>query len=110
MPRSTCSSIGGAGRPAPRSYARSATSPSRSDSDAAPMTATRTLVQPGPERLRAAGSSDTPRLDAELLLAHAIGVDRTAVIAHGDAPVGANAAAAYEALMRGREGGEGGAE
>ncbi len=31
---------------------------------------------------------DTPRLDAELLLAHAIGVDRTAVVAHGEAPVG----------------------
>ena len=56
------------------------------------MTATRALVEAGTERLRAAGS-DTPRLDAELLLAHAIGVERTAVVAHGEAPVGADAEA-----------------
>jgi release factor glutamine methyltransferase len=70
------------------------------------MTATRTLVEAGTERLRAAGSTDTPRLDAELLLAYAIGVDRTAVIAHGDAPVGADAEAGYEALIARREAGE----
>ncbi len=69
------------------------------------MTATRALVEAGTERLRAAGS-DTPRLDAELLLAYAIGVDRTAVIAHGDAPVGADAAATYESLIARREKGE----
>jgi release factor glutamine methyltransferase len=70
------------------------------------MTATRSLVEAGTERLRAAGSSETPRLDAELLLAYAIGVDRTAVIAHGDAPVGADAEAAYEALITRRAAGE----
>lgn len=69
------------------------------------MTATRTLVEAGTERLRAAGS-ETPRLDAELLLAHAIGVDRTAVVAHGDAPVGPAAATAYEALLARRATGE----
>lgn len=69
------------------------------------MTATRTLVEAGTERLRAAGS-ETPRLDAELLLAHAIGVDRTAVIAHGEAPVGPGAEATYEALIARRETGE----
>ena len=69
------------------------------------MTATRSLVEAGTERLRTAGS-ETPRLDAELLLAHAIGVDRTAVIAHGDAPVGSDAEAAYEALIARRERGE----
>lgn len=69
------------------------------------MTATRALIEAGTERLRAAGS-DTPRLDAELLLAYAIGVDRTAVIAHGDAPVGADATASYEALIARRETGE----
>ena len=37
----------------------------------------------GVERLRASGF-ETPRLDSELLLAHAIGVERTAVVAHGD--------------------------
>jgi release factor glutamine methyltransferase len=69
------------------------------------MTATRTLVEAGTTRLRAAGS-ETPRLDAELLLAHAIGVDRTAVIAHGDAPVGPGAEATYDALVGRRETGE----
>jgi release factor glutamine methyltransferase len=69
------------------------------------MTATRALVEAGTERLRRAGS-ETPRLDAELLLAFAIGVDRTAVIAHGDAPVGSDAEAAYEALIARREAGE----
>ena len=69
------------------------------------MTATRALVEAGTDRLRAAGS-ETPRLDAELLLAFAIGVDRTAVIAHGDAPVGADAEATYAALIGRRETGE----
>jgi release factor glutamine methyltransferase len=69
------------------------------------MTATRTLVETGTERLRAAGS-ETPRLDSELLLASAIGVDRTAVIAHGDAPVGADAESTYLDLIGRREDGE----
>jgi release factor glutamine methyltransferase len=69
------------------------------------MTATRTLVEAGTERLRAAGS-DSPRLDSELLLAHAIGVDRTAVIAHGEAPVGADAEATFQSLIARREAGE----
>ncbi len=69
------------------------------------MTATRTLIETGAERLRAAGS-ESPRLDAELLLAFAIGVDRTAVIAHGDAPVGVDAEAAYLDLVARRESGE----
>ncbi len=69
------------------------------------MTATQALIEAGTERLRAAGS-DTPRLDAELLLAYAIGVDRTAVIAHGEAPVGPDAAAMYDALIARRASGE----
>jgi release factor glutamine methyltransferase len=69
------------------------------------MTATRALVEAGIERLRAAGS-DTPRLDSELLLAYAIGVDRTAVVAHADAPVGPDAEAQYLALIARREAGE----
>lgn len=69
------------------------------------MTATRALVEAGMQRLRAAGS-DTPRLDSELLLAFAIGVDRTAVVAHADAPVGADAEAHYLALLARREAGE----
>jgi release factor glutamine methyltransferase len=66
---------------------------------------TRDLVDAAIERLRAAGG-DTPRLDAELLLAFAIGVDRTAVIAHGDAPVGVDAEATFLDLVARRERGE----
>ena len=69
------------------------------------MARTRELVDAAVERLRAAGS-DTPRLDAELLLAFAIGVDRTAVIAHGDAPVGIDAETTFLELVGRREAGE----
>ena len=69
------------------------------------MTTTRALLDEGAERLRSAGV-ETPRLDAELLLAHAIGVDRTAVIAHGDAPVGVGAEANFLAFLDRRVGGE----
>jgi release factor glutamine methyltransferase len=69
------------------------------------MARTRELVDAAAERLRAAGS-ETPRLDSELLLAFAIGVDRTAVIAHGDAPVGTDAEAAFQDLVTRREAGE----
>jgi len=47
----------------------------------------RELLEAGIVRLRQSGS-ETARLDAELLLGHAIGTDRTTVIAHTDAPVG----------------------
>jgi len=57
------------------------------------------------ERLRAAGS-ETARLDAELLLGWAIGADRTAIVAHPDAPVGADAAARFEDAVLRREAGE----
>ena len=63
------------------------------------------LLTDGVRRLREAGS-DTPRLDAELLLGHAIGLDRTAVIAHRDAPVGADAARLYEEAIGRRAAGE----
>ena len=73
------------------------------------MTTTRDLLEEGIGRLRAAGSEaglETPRLDAELLLAHAIGVDRTAVVAHPDAPVGPGAASTYRAAIERRSAGE----
>jgi len=57
------------------------------------------------ERLRAAGS-DTPRLDAELLLARAVGTDRPGVIAHPEAPVGPGAAATFAADVERRARGE----
>jgi release factor glutamine methyltransferase len=56
-------------------------------------------------RLRESGS-ESPRLDAELLLGHAVGVDRTAIVAHPEAPVGADAAAAFEADLARRLRGE----
>jgi release factor glutamine methyltransferase len=63
------------------------------------------LLNSGTARLREAGS-ESARLDAELLLGLATGADRTALIAHPDAPVGADAAAAYEAAVARREAGE----
>lgn len=56
-------------------------------------------------RLRASGS-ESARLDAELLLGWAIGADRTAIVAHRDAPVGADALARFEAGVERRVGGE----
>jgi release factor glutamine methyltransferase len=63
------------------------------------------LLDSGTARLRASGS-ESARLDAELLLGWAIGAERTAVIAHADAPVGADAAAHFEAGLVRREAGE----
>jgi len=63
------------------------------------------LLNSGTARLRAAGS-ESARLDAELLLGWAIGADRTTLIAHSDAPVGADASAAYERALVRREAGE----
>jgi release factor glutamine methyltransferase len=60
------------------------------------------LVRAGAARLHAAGSP-TPRLDAELLMAGALGVDRTGVIAHGGTPVGPGAALRFEAALGRRE-------
>jgi release factor glutamine methyltransferase len=57
------------------------------------------------ERLRASGS-ESPRLDAELLLAHALGVDRTTLIAHPEQPVGPDAAAQFADALGRREAGE----
>jgi release factor glutamine methyltransferase len=63
------------------------------------------LLQLGVDRLRAAGS-ETPRLDAELLLARAIGVDRTVVLAHPEAPVNTSSEAAFHADLDRRAAGE----
>lgn len=63
------------------------------------------LLRAGVERLRASGS-ESPRLDAELLLARAVGVERTVLLAHPETPVGADAAGAYEADLARRERGE----
>lgn len=57
------------------------------------------------EQLRAAGS-ETPRLDAQVLLGWAIGADRTAIVAHADAPVGADAASRFQLAVDRRASGE----
>ena len=69
------------------------------------MATVEALLHDAIDRLRAAGS-ETPRLDAEVLLANVLGIDRTGVIAHPEAAVGDGAAARYaEAIVR-REAGE----
>lgn len=63
------------------------------------------LLQAGSERLRAAGS-ESARLDAELLLAYVVGIDRTGVIAHSGARVSGAQAAAFDAALERRAAGE----
>jgi release factor glutamine methyltransferase len=63
------------------------------------------LLRQGVERLRAAGS-ESPRLDAELLLGNAINVDRTAIVAYPEVQVGVDAAAHFEEALVRRERGE----
>lgn len=63
------------------------------------------LIRDGSQRLAAAGS-ETPRLDAELLLADAAGIDRTAVLAHPEAPVGSDAVTRYVDHLERRAAGE----
>jgi release factor glutamine methyltransferase len=63
------------------------------------------LLREATARLREAGS-ETPRLDAELLLGSLLDLDRTRVIAHGDAPVGNGQAEAYRGLVERRAAGE----
>lgn len=69
------------------------------------MPTIRTLLADGIGRLRGAGS-ETPRLDAELLLGHVLGIDRTGVVAHPEAPVGEGSAARYVEVLTRREAGE----
>ena len=63
------------------------------------------LVREATARLAESGSG-SPRLDAELLLANVLRVDRTGVIAHPEAPVGAGAQAQFAADVARRESGE----
>ena len=69
------------------------------------MATVRELLEAGIVRLRESGS-ETARLDAELLLGHALDTDRTAVIAHTDAPVGDGAAERFKAFLDRRAAGE----
>ena len=69
------------------------------------MSTSRALLDEGIGRLRGAGL-ETPRLDAELLLGHVLGVDRTTILAHPEALVGDGAAATYRANVERRLAGE----
>jgi len=53
----------------------------------------------------AAAGSDTPDLDAQLLLAHALGVDRAALVMDPDRPVQGDAVRAFQDLVRRRSAG-----
>lgn len=70
-----------------------------------PAETTAALLREGVDRLRDAGS-ETPRLDAELLLGDAVGVGRTVILAHPEAPVGADAAARFREHLERRAAGE----
>jgi release factor glutamine methyltransferase len=52
------------------------------------------------------GEVESPRREAELLLAHLLGVPRTSVIAHPERPLSAVERGAFEQLVRRREGRE----
>jgi release factor glutamine methyltransferase len=75
------------------------------DAAAPPPSTVAALVTRATERLTASGSS-SPRLDAELLMAAALGVDRVGVLAHPEAPAGGAATAAFEGFVARREAGE----
>ncbi|MFL5641422.1 MAG: peptide chain release factor N(5)-glutamine methyltransferase [Chloroflexota bacterium] len=70
-----------------------------------PVDRTGALLREGAELLASTGS-ETPRLDAELLLGHAVGAGRTVVLAHPEAPVGADAARRYRLDLERRAAGE----
>ena len=63
------------------------------------------LLRDATERFRASGS-ESARLDAELLLGYVLGLDRSSVLAHPDAPVSDGQAQHVEALVERRETGE----
>jgi release factor glutamine methyltransferase len=63
------------------------------------------LVRTAADRLGASGSTSA-RLDAELILGHVLGVERTGVLAYPEASVGPGAAAAFEAAVARRATGE----
>jgi release factor glutamine methyltransferase len=63
------------------------------------------LLRGGTERLTESGS-ETARLDAELLLAHALGIERTGVLAHPEVRVGNGQAMSYQAMIDRRAAGE----
>ncbi len=69
------------------------------------MATVRELLDVGIARLCESGS-ESARLDAEVLLAHALDTDRTGILAHTDAPVGDGAASRYREGLERRATGE----
>jgi release factor glutamine methyltransferase len=69
------------------------------------MATVEALLRIGVGRLRESGS-ESARLDAELLLSKALGVDRTTVLAHPEAPVGDGQRTTFEADLERRATGE----
>lgn len=63
------------------------------------------LLREAIHRLRVAGS-ELPRLDAELLIGHVTGLDRTAIVAHPERLMDAAAAGSFRAALGRRERGE----
>jgi release factor glutamine methyltransferase len=61
----------------------------------------RDKLETAARRLRSAGST-SPRLDAELLLAHVLGVSREAVLTHPEREIDASAAGSFEVLVERR--------
>ncbi len=69
------------------------------------MTSVGELLSGASARLREAGA-ETPRLDAEVLLADILRTDRTRLIAHPETPIGDGAGARFEAAIGRRARGE----
>lgn len=65
------------------------------------MVTVSTLLEVATRELEGRGAP-SPRLDAELLLGHVLGVERTGVIAHPDAPVSTGQEAAFRTLLERR--------
>jgi release factor glutamine methyltransferase len=63
------------------------------------------LLEGAMARLEASGS-ESPRLDAEVLLAYTLGIERSTVLANPGAPVGPGAADRFEEAVTRREAGE----
>jgi release factor glutamine methyltransferase len=63
------------------------------------------LLAEASERLERSGS-ETARLDAEVLLAHVLGIDRSGLVAHPEAVLGSGQLVTYEAFLSRRERGE----
>jgi release factor glutamine methyltransferase len=69
------------------------------------VTTVSSLLDAATVRIRDSGSG-SPRLDAELILGHVLGIDRVGIIAHPEAPVGDSAADRFEASVERRVAGE----